>query len=148
MYISQTCEHAIRALIYLAQNSARTFISIKEISTKLNISFFYLTKIFQQLQQKKITISSKGKNGGVALNPERDEIFLIQIIRAVDENKIIQRCFLGFTHSKELISPFCDLCYFNCKDVIHDFNTISLQDLVIKINNLNMSQNQNRSFGI
>ncbi len=46
--LSNAAIYGIRGLIYLASKKERKYIPISEISEKLDISFHFLTKIFQK----------------------------------------------------------------------------------------------------
>lgn len=95
MILSKTCDYALRAAFFIAARQDRKFVPIREMSEKLNISFHFLTKILQVLNQKKITISFKGPNGGVALARSAEFIYLNEIVEAVDGKKICKECLLG-----------------------------------------------------
>jgi Rrf2 family protein len=95
MILSKTCNYGIKAAIYIAINCERRFIPIREISEKLEISFHFLTKILQILTLHKVMISFKGPRGGVALAHPPDEIYLIDIIRAIDGTAVFEKCILG-----------------------------------------------------
>ncbi len=95
MILSKTCDYALRAAFFIASRQDRKFVPIREMSEKLNISFHFLTKILQVLNQKDITISFKGPNGGIALARPAELIYLNEIVEAVDGNKIYQECLLG-----------------------------------------------------
>ena len=49
MLLSKSCVYGLRASLYLASRKEGEFVSIKEMSDKLEISFHFLTKILQQL---------------------------------------------------------------------------------------------------
>ena len=65
--LSKSCVYGLRAVIYISSIKKDTFVSIRQISSKLDISFYFLTKILQVLTQKNILVSFKGPNGGVKL---------------------------------------------------------------------------------
>lgn len=95
MILSKACNYGLRAVLYIAIERDNIFLSIKEISEKLDISFHFLTKILQQLTRKQILISSKGPKGGIALARPADEITLADIVIAIDGPDIFTRCLLG-----------------------------------------------------
>ncbi len=95
MVLSKTCDYALRAVFFISSQPDSKFVPIREISEKLNISFHFLTKILQILNQKKITISFKGPNGGIALARSAELIYLNEIVEAVDGKKIYEECLLG-----------------------------------------------------
>lgn len=98
MILSKTCDYALRAAFFIASQRDRKFVPIREMSEQLNISFHFLTKILQVLNQKKITISFKGPNGGIALARSAELIYLNEIVEAVDGKKIYQECLLGLNN--------------------------------------------------
>jgi len=51
MVLSKACIYGIQAAIYVASVKDVGYVSIQEISEKLNISFHFLTKVLQQLTQ-------------------------------------------------------------------------------------------------
>ena len=95
MIFSKTCNYAIRASIYVANQKDRNFIPINEISENLNISFHFLTKILQTLTDADLMISFRGPKGGVKLAKDPVKIALYEIITAIDGTAIFERCVLG-----------------------------------------------------
>ena len=96
---SSSFEYAVRALVCIVSISSEKEpgekISLGYVSEKLNISFQYLTKIFQQLGKAGIIESFKGPKGGVLLLKDPGEITLIDIHVAIDDNKVFKKCCLG-----------------------------------------------------
>ena len=110
MLLSRSCEYAIQAVLYLAENREQRFISIKEIAEKNDISFHFLGKILQSLTKKGLVISSKGPKGGVNLAKDPNKITLLDIVEAIDGlDFLISKCIIG--------TPGCD-CNNPCK--LHD----------------------------
>ena len=95
MLLSKTCSYEIRAALYIAVHKDRKFISIRDISAELGVSFHFLTKILQILTQKNIMVSFKGPNGGVTLARSADSIRLTEIVEAIDGPKVYEECLLG-----------------------------------------------------
>ncbi len=95
MMLSKTCNYGIRAAFYIALNSERPYVPIREISEELGISFHFLTKILQILTQHDIMVSFKGPNGGVSLARPAGEIHLIEIVEAIDGPALFNECLLG-----------------------------------------------------
>lgn len=100
MFLSKSCMYGIRALLYLTLERERKFVSIKEISERLNISFHFLTKILQELSRENILLSFKGPKGGVALAKHPLEITLLDIINIIDGPAIFEECILGLPDCK------------------------------------------------
>lgn len=92
---SKRCVYGIRAVIYLALNHERPYISIKELSEKLDISFHFLTKILQELTAAGLIKSLKGAKGGVGLNKAASKITVYDIVKVLDGESLFEECILG-----------------------------------------------------
>jgi len=79
----------------ISTEKKQTFIPLKEISKELNISFHFLTKIFQILSRHGLMMSYRGPNGGVALAKPASEISLIDIITALEGEDFFEGCILA-----------------------------------------------------
>lgn len=79
----------------VAKKETTRYVNIGEISKELDISFHFLTKIFQSLTQNNILESYRGPNGGVALVKPPDQIFLIDIVKILDGADFFDKCLLG-----------------------------------------------------
>ena len=95
MLLSKSCVYGLRATLYLASREKGEFISIKQVSEKLDISFHFLTKILQQLTAEGLLESYKGPNGGVRLTRSPNKINLIDVVLAIDGPKLLTECALG-----------------------------------------------------
>lgn len=95
MLLSKSCVYGLRASLFLASNQNGEYVSIKELSKQLDISFHFLTKILQQLTAVDLLESLKGPNGGVRLSKPGDEITLLDVVVAIDGDDLFQECVLG-----------------------------------------------------
>lgn len=95
MLLSKSCIYGIRSVLFLAINKERQFISIREISKELGISFHYLTKILQTLNRAGILESTKGPKGGVSFRIPPEKLTVYNIIYAIDGNEVFEECVLG-----------------------------------------------------
>lgn len=95
MLLSKSCVYGLRASLYLASNQDRGYVSIREMSDKLNISFHFLTKILQQLTAGGLMESYKGPNGGIRLTKSGSEVNLYEIVAAIDGVELFTECALG-----------------------------------------------------
>lgn len=87
--------YGLRASLFLASIETRKYISIQEISEKLDIPFYFLTKVLQQLTQAGLMESKKGSHGGVRLTKSETKISLFEIIEAIDGKDLFTECLLG-----------------------------------------------------
>lgn len=95
MLLSKSCEYGMRASLFLAFRDGEGYISIREISDKLDISFHFLTKILQQLTAQSLVTSFKGPKGGVKLAKPGQKIKLLDIVKAIDGDDLFNECVLG-----------------------------------------------------
>jgi Rrf2 family protein len=96
LIFSRQCEYAIQALIYLAKKPSGQWTSIKEIAEQLKIPQHFLGKIMQSLSSKGMLNSQKGLFGGFELTKSSKEIFLFDIIEAIDGDGYRTGCLIGF----------------------------------------------------
>lgn len=86
MLISTKGTYAIRVLVDLALNGGENnFISITEISKRLNISRKYLESIMTLLSKNNIIDVCRGKNGGYKLNKKPKDYKLIDILCVTED---------------------------------------------------------------
>lgn len=95
-FISKSCEYGMRAALFVAaQKKEEGYVSIREISGQLDISFHFLTKILQQLTEQGIMRSYRGPSGGVQLAKPLKEITLYDIVIAIEGDAMFTQCVLG-----------------------------------------------------
>ena len=95
MLLSKACVYGLRSSLFLASREADGYISIREMSEKLDISFHFLTKILQQLTSAGLMESHKGPKGGVRLTKSGSEVSLFEIVAAIDGIELFTECALG-----------------------------------------------------
>lgn len=102
MLISKSSIYALRSAIYLARQDQNCYITIKELSDELEISFHFLTKVLQELTKREILKSYQGPHGGVKLAKDAAEITFLDIVQSVDGSHTIADCALGLPGCGEL----------------------------------------------
>lgn len=95
MFLSKSCIYGLRASVQLAGRNGNEFVTIKELSDDLDISFFFLTKVLQQLTKAEILESYKGPKGGVRLLKSPGEITFMDVVIAIDGSCSLDNCVLG-----------------------------------------------------
>ncbi len=95
MLLSSSCVYGLRASLYLAANQNGEYVSIREMSDNLDISFHFLTKTLQQLTKAGLMESQKGPKGGVRLTKKGSNISLFEIVEAIDGRDLFTECALG-----------------------------------------------------
>jgi len=93
--LSNAAIYGIRGLVYIASQKDRSYIPISEISEKLDISFHFLTKIFQKLTKQDILISNRGPHGGISFNKPPVSVHVLDIVDIIDGAEIFDKCVLG-----------------------------------------------------
>lgn len=82
--LSKKCRYALRALYRLARQKPGETLSIAVLAEEEKLSRKFLEAILVQLRNHQIVESHQGKNGGYNLARDPGQLFLGQIIRAVD----------------------------------------------------------------
>lgn len=100
---SKTCEYGIRAAIIIASESYQdNRIGLKEIAKKIDSPEAFTAKILQILSKNNIINSIKGVGGGFEIPKETmNQIKLIQIVSAIDGDRVFTGCGLGLSHCSE-----------------------------------------------
>jgi Rrf2 family protein len=91
---SRACEYAIKIMFYIAEKekeSKRT--GLKEVTEAIASPEAFTAKILQQLVKNKLLVSFKGPSGGFEL--VKKDIKMVDIVRAIDGDKILENCVLG-----------------------------------------------------
>jgi Rrf2 family iron-sulfur cluster assembly transcriptional regulator len=93
--LSQTAEHALRAVLYLGRNQERGLIAATEVAEALGAPPNYLAKTLRLLARRGVLKSLRGPHGGFALALPADAISAAQVVEAVDEVTARANCLLG-----------------------------------------------------
>lgn len=111
MIFSSTCQHALRALIYLSVHQARWPVLVREIAQEEGIPRPFLSKILHDLNKRGLVASSKGPGGGYSLAHDPKDIRLSDVVQAVDGvSDLDSTCVLGL-----------DECRDDAPCALHDF---------------------------
>lgn len=98
MKVSTKGRYALIIMINLAKSD--TYLSLKEISEKENISMKYLEKIMSILVKNNLVKVSHGKNGGYMLNRKPEEYSLGDILRICEGDMAPAPCIKDETCEK------------------------------------------------
>lgn len=80
------------AMADLAKNNDREPTSLTEISLRQGISLSFLEQLFSKLKRNNLVLSARGPRGGYILSKAPEEIKLLSIINAVDEEIKTVKC--------------------------------------------------------
>jgi Rrf2 family iron-sulfur cluster assembly transcriptional regulator len=99
---SKTCEYGIRAVIYISSKGSQdSKIGIPDICRNIEAPVQFTAKILQTLVHSNIVTSQKGVNGGFYLNGQQKQKQLIEVVRAIDGDKLFSGCGLGLKSCSE-----------------------------------------------
>ena len=135
---SKATEYALRATIYIAQKSSiENKLSLTEIAEAIDSPPSFTAKILQLLTKDNCVIHSvRGPNGGFYITEKAKRLPLKNILEALNENDLFEKCILGLKKCSE--SKPCPL-HFQYKpikqELIHLFLTNTIQDLSKKADN-------------
>ncbi|MBK9329565.1 MAG: Rrf2 family transcriptional regulator [Sphingobacteriales bacterium] len=100
---SKACEYAIRATIYIAEQSQEhQRVSLKDIAREIDSPEAFTAKILQQLVKTNIIYSTKGASGGFETDVLKMKVVkLSDIVLAIDGDDIYKLCVLGLNDCSE-----------------------------------------------
>lgn len=132
MRLTTKGRYAVTAMLDLALHADRGPISLADISKRQGISLSYLEQLFSRLRQSGLVSSVRGPGGGYRLARVGGEIYVAQIVDAVNESVDATSCGgnSDCAGGEQCLTHYlwCDL-----SDQIHNFlNGISLADLVAR----------------
>lgn len=84
--------YAVMAIVEMANYSGGDALKISDIACSQNIASNYLEQIFRKLKAAEIVVSTRGPGGGYHLKKKPSELFISEVINAVEENVEIVRC--------------------------------------------------------
>ncbi|MCG8673609.1 MAG: Fe-S cluster assembly transcriptional regulator IscR [Pseudomonadales bacterium] len=92
MRLTTKGRYAVTALLDLALHARKGPVSLADISERQEISISYLEQLFAKLRKNGLVKSVRGPGGGYRLSRAADEIFVAEVIDAVDESIDVTRC--------------------------------------------------------
>ncbi|BFM11129.1 Fe-S cluster assembly transcriptional regulator IscR [Simiduia litorea] len=92
MRLTTKGRYAVTAMLDLAMHMQQGPTSLADISKRQEISLSYLEQLFSKLRQSELVTSVRGPGGGYRLSRDADDIFVAQIIDAVNESIDATNC--------------------------------------------------------
>lgn len=99
MRLSTKSRYGLRAMFDIAYNCGPEPVQIQDISRRQQISPRYLEQIFQNLKRAGLLKSKRGPQGGYALSRKPDEITVLDILNATEQDVLLVDC-IGATPKK------------------------------------------------
>ncbi|WP_416886289.1 Fe-S cluster assembly transcriptional regulator IscR [Marinospirillum sp.] len=92
MRLTTKGRYAVTAMLDLALNARSGPVSLADISSRQEISLSYLEQLFARLRRNALVTSVRGPGGGYQLARPCEDIFVAQVIDAVNESVDATRC--------------------------------------------------------
>ena len=130
MRLTTKGRYAVTAMLDLALYGDRGPISLADISSRQDISLSYLEQLFAKLRRRELVRSIRGPGGGYRLSRPGEEIFVAEIIYAVDERVDATGC-SGQSDCQDGHTCLTHHLWSDLSEQIHHFlSDISLASLV------------------
>jgi len=107
MRLTNFSDYSIRVLLYLTIHNEK-LVQLQEIADAYSISKNHLMKIIYQLGKQGYIETIRGRNGGIRLAKQPDEINLGALIRDTEEDFNVVECF-SKDHNTCPIASICTL---------------------------------------
>ena len=104
MNFNKTTSYSLNVLNYMAEHDGQRF-SAATLHEKLGIPHQYLRHLLTALSKDGFIKGSRGRDGGFMLNRPCNEIFLADIIDAIEGLDVFSTCIMGFK-----ACPFDEKC--------------------------------------
>ena len=144
MRLTTKGRYAVTAMLDLALHKNQGPVSLSDISSRQAISLSYLEQLFSKLRRSELVSSVRGPGGGYALKHGSDEIYIAQIIDAVDESVDTTKC-QGAGDCQGGETCLTHYLWEDLSEQIHTFlEGISLADLVAKSEVKKIADSQDR----
>lgn len=106
MHITRYTDYSLRVLMYVALKGEELS-TIREIAESYDISKNHLMKVVQELNSKGYLLAIRGKNGGLKLRGQPEEINLGELVRSTEQDLTLVECF--GSDSQCALTPACRL---------------------------------------
>jgi Rrf2 family transcriptional regulator, iron-sulfur cluster assembly transcription factor len=126
MKISAKGRYAVRSVINLSRSTTGQK-SVREVAKEEAISSDFLEKIFSKLKKHGIITSIRGAHGGFSLDRDVNDITVLSILEAINEELSPTPC------STDKCGKECDISYFwaMTKDhLVEYFGKITIGDII------------------
>lgn len=132
MRLTTKGRYAVTAMLDLALHAQKGPVSLGDISDRQSISVSYLEQLFAKLRKSGLVSSVRGPGGGYQLAHLAGEIYVADIIDAVDESVDATRCG-GQGDCQQGVTCLTHELWSDLSDQIHHFlANISLQELLTR----------------
>jgi Rrf2 family iron-sulfur cluster assembly transcriptional regulator len=92
MKLTTKGRYAVTAMLDLALHASEGPVSLADISERQSISLSYLEQLFARLRRSELVKSVRGPGGGYCLGRSESDIYIAEVIDAVNESIDTTRC--------------------------------------------------------
>ena len=92
MMVSTRGRYALRILVDLAEHQADSFVTLKEIADRQEISEKYLESIVKELVRARILEGLRGKGGGYRLGRAAEDICVLDVLKLTEGSLVPVAC--------------------------------------------------------
>ena len=144
MKLTTKGRYAVTAMLDLALHANQGPVSLADISERQGISISYLEQLFAKLRKNDLVSSVRGPGGGYRLSRGSMEIFVAQVVDAVDEPVDVTRC-EGQGNCQKGEPCLTHYLWEDLSQQLHQFlSAISLQSLVERSEIRKVAERQDR----
>ncbi|MEZ6016498.1 MAG: Rrf2 family transcriptional regulator [Planctomycetota bacterium] len=109
MALTQTVEYALRAVVWLAQQTPGQPQTTQQIAAATKVPVSYLPKVFQPLIRGGLVNGQRGLRGGYSLRRDAAGITLLEVVNHVDPLQLIECCPLELEGHRGRLCPLHSL---------------------------------------
>lgn len=131
MQLSKFTDYSFRALIYLAKNNDESA-TVDKLAEELDISTHHLKKVINKLAKTEYIVSTKGRNGGLRLGLNPEDINLGKVLLLTEENLSLVEC-MNEPEKCPLMKEECRLKGIISKSLngfLNEMSKYTLQDII------------------
>ena len=145
MRLTTKGRYAVTAMLDLAVHRSNGPVSLAGISKRQEISLSYLEQLFSKLRQYKLVISVRGPGGGYRLSRDAGDIYIAQIVDAVNEPLDVTNC-KGKGNCQQGEVCLTHHLWSDLSEQIHEFlSGISLANLMVRREVQQVAERQERN---
>lgn len=102
MLLSRRCEYALRAMLYLAWQPEGASLTVRAVSSALEVPHAFLAKAMRDLAAAGLVGTQPGIGGGVTLARPAHDIPLKEVVLVMDGPEVFEACVLRLPGCGEL----------------------------------------------
>ncbi len=135
-FIGKESDYAIRIVAYML--GVKRQVKVAELTENLFITKSIVIKITQELKKCGILTTKTGKNGGLTLNTQKDDITIYQVLRCMGFKFGINVCTVKPSECR--LNPICSITTYFAKmqkNIINELKKAKIKDFVFDENQIN-----------